>query len=723
MAVINKGIVKMNNIIKDTKKLDSQIAHTANLATSVSAKVRRLDLARSRVSESQQRVHDLIDLQLCGQGVTTAIVEEDYEVAAAHISRFLAMDLQLIKRTADDVQGSESSISESVRTLEAGANEMREITVRRFEEAVKKDDLASVERFFKIFPLLGHHHDGIEKFSKYICTKLAAKNQKELKTAMDIAKADKRVHLAYADAMTSLLENSARVIEVNQPIVEAYYGHGYLMEMLKILQRQCDSDVKNLFNEFIKNRQIDRRKEQINEVFSRNSNTSSSSSTLGHYRMNSGGSIDKLNPNDIDGTIAEIAIMHSRVELYFRFMKRRVSMDIEESSGEQLSTKEKLENLNKFLQNSDLRRQAQELLGTYLLFERYFMEESVLKAIALDVHDSGQLSSSMVDDVFFILRKSIRRSLTTMSVNGTCAVINNAAACVDNDFVNALKSQLQQGYPSGYIDLAQAYSAIQNTLQQGKIHSSDSEKARINFLVYLNNADISTEYIDTLWRTMEQEITGAYPTMTSVEKQMIDSCLSELKSVRDTLKACVDFGMQQLRSSAINPRLHPWVDQYLSYKHQLTEEELAAYEAGETFVQFLIVQIDGLLNTFKPCLTSRNYDALISIVASELTTRLERAIKKCVFNRSGGLVLDQEVRALGAYLTSATSWFVRDKMTRLTQIATILNLEKVSEINEYWNPQHSTELTSWRISQNEVKTILTLRTDFRMEDIKRIRLQ
>ncbi|XP_013109416.2 conserved oligomeric Golgi complex subunit 4 [Stomoxys calcitrans] len=718
---ITRATKKMSNVGKDTNKLDDQIVHTAMLATSVSAKVRRLDLARCRVSESQQRVHDLIDLQLCSQGVTTAIVDEDYEVAAAHISRFLDMDLQLLKRTADDVQGSASSISESVRTLETGTSEMRQIAVRRFEEAVKKDDLASVERFFKIFPLLGHHQEGIEKFSKYICTKLATKNQKELRNTMDIAKANKRDHIAYADAMTSLLENTARVIEVNQPIVEAYYGAGHLLEMLKILQRQCDEDVKNLLTTFSKNRQIDLRKQKINDVRARYPNTSSSgASKLGHYRMNSGGSLDKLNPKDIDSTIVEITVMHSRVELYFRFMKRRVAADIEECSEDKTMRNDKIENLNRVLQQSDLRRQTQELLGTYLLFERYFMEESVIKAIALDVHENGQLSSSMVDDVFFILRKSIRRSLTTMSVNGTCAVINNAAASLDNDFVNALKSHLQLGYPSGYIDLTQAYNAIQSSLQQGKLHSSDNEKARVNFLVYLNNADIATEYIDTLWRTMEHEIAGTYSSMTTIEKQLIESCLSELKSVRDTLKACVDFGMQQLRSSAINPRLHPWVDHYLSYKHQLTEDELSAYEAGETFVQYLIVQIDGLLNTFKQFLTPRNYDALISIVASELTLRLEKTIKKCVFNRLGGLVLDQEVRALGAYLASATSWSVRDKMTRLTQIATILNLEKVSEVNEYWNPQNSSELP-WRISQNEVKTILTLRSDFRMEDIKRIR--
>lgn len=36
------------------------------------------------------------------------------------------------------------------------------------------------------------------------------------------------------------------------------------------------------------------------------------------------------------------------------------------------------------------------------------MEESILKAIALDTFEPGQKCSSIVDDVFFIIRKSIR---------------------------------------------------------------------------------------------------------------------------------------------------------------------------------------------------------------------------------------------------------------------------------------------------------------------------
>jgi hypothetical protein len=55
------------------------------------------------VSECQQRVHDLLDLQLCSDGVQTALRNEDFEKAAAHIHRFLSMDQHLLKQTADDV--------------------------------------------------------------------------------------------------------------------------------------------------------------------------------------------------------------------------------------------------------------------------------------------------------------------------------------------------------------------------------------------------------------------------------------------------------------------------------------------------------------------------------------------------------------------------------------------------------------------------------------------
>lgn len=50
----------------------------------------------------------------------------------------------------------------------------------------------------------------------------------------------------------------------------------------------------------------------------------------------------------------------------------------------------------------------QELLGAYLALERYFLEESVNKALGMDALDPDQQTSSMVDDVFFIVQKCVR---------------------------------------------------------------------------------------------------------------------------------------------------------------------------------------------------------------------------------------------------------------------------------------------------------------------------
>lgn len=80
------------------------------------------------------------------------------------------MDQSLLQKTATDVENV-SSILKSIRTLEDAAGQLRAIVKHKFDDAVKSEDLASIERFFKIFPLLGMHEEGIEEFCTYLRTK------------------------------------------------------------------------------------------------------------------------------------------------------------------------------------------------------------------------------------------------------------------------------------------------------------------------------------------------------------------------------------------------------------------------------------------------------------------------------------------------------------------------------------------------------------------------
>lgn len=54
----------------------------------------------------------------------TAIKDEDYEVGASHVKRYLAMDKNILEKTADDVS-SMTSVNKAVDTLEKAAKEMR----------------------------------------------------------------------------------------------------------------------------------------------------------------------------------------------------------------------------------------------------------------------------------------------------------------------------------------------------------------------------------------------------------------------------------------------------------------------------------------------------------------------------------------------------------------------------------------------------------------------
>nr|CAD7453185.1 unnamed protein product [Timema tahoe] len=803
---VTKVLPNLHIVHSDTRRLTDMITFTSTLAENVSAKVRHLDIARSRVSECQQRVHDLLDLQLCSDGVQTALRSEDYEKAAGHVHRFLSMDQNLLIQTADDVAEDCTSVTNSSTLLEEAATRLSKVVTAKFDEAVRSQDLASVERFFKIFPLLGLHDQGLAKFSHYLCSKLQETAQKNLKTALETKLTDKRANVIYADTLTLLFEGIARVVEIHQPLIETYYGLGRLIGIIPHLQRECDRQTKKVLAEFSKHRQLDHKLQQVDDYYR---------GPVGVYGKHP---VDKLDPKELDLFLGELTIMHSRAELYVRFVRRRVMNDLEVGVPNVQTRAALVTELETTLQGSELCHRMQELLSHYFLLERYFMEGSVRKAVDMDSLEEGSLTSSMVDDVFFIVRKSIRasgetssmvddvffmvrksirasgetssmvddvffmeehqvrhpawwtmcsswsgrasgetssmvddvffmvrksirasgetstmvddvffmvrksnrRASSSASLDGVCAVINNACSLLEMDLCGVLRQQLKQGYPSGYLDLTQAYNVLHSTIQQGRLQASDSEQARLMFLAYLNNADVSTEYIDTLRQSLSEEVPSVLSPLKAHERDKLESCLSGLASVNASLRAVVDYGIQQLRASAIKPRVSPWVDSFLAVSHQLSEEEFASYEADEAFIQNLIMNLQGLLTSLKPNLTPGNYDTIVSILTSEVTSHMEKVVLKSSFNRLGGLVLDKEVRALVGYLTSATSWSIRDKFARLTQIATVLNLERVTEISDYWG--NSSSPLTWRLTPTEIRQIMSLRTDFRSEDIKRLKL-
>lgn len=78
---------------------------STGLHTLASYFVSSVILLQTRLYNVIQRADDILDLKFCTDGVQTALRNEDYEQAAAHIHRYLSLDQSVIELSR---QGDES---------------------------------------------------------------------------------------------------------------------------------------------------------------------------------------------------------------------------------------------------------------------------------------------------------------------------------------------------------------------------------------------------------------------------------------------------------------------------------------------------------------------------------------------------------------------------------------------------------------------------------------
>uniref|UniRef100_A0A674CLF7 Conserved oligomeric Golgi complex subunit 4 n=1 Tax=Salmo trutta TaxID=8032 RepID=A0A674CLF7_SALTR len=674
----------------DASQLSGMITFTCSLAENVSSKVRQLDLAKTRLYKVIQRADDILDLKFCTDGVQTALHNEDYEQAAAHIHRYLSLDQSVIELSR---QGEESSaVDASLAMLQEAEQRLKVLVAERLDEAVTRGDLAQVERFFKIFPLLGLHEQGLARFGQYLCSQLASKADENLLLAVGGELGERRAALVFADTLTLLLEGIARVVETHQPIVETYYGPGYLYTLITHLQQECDRQAQKVVDKFIQQRDYHNKFQIVQSSMMKSMPT------------------EKIEPRELDPVLLEVTLMNARSELYLRFLRRRMMADFEVGDATATSgiVQEHKHNVEKLLKHCMLGQLMQELIGYYIPMEEYYMRETVSKAVAMDTYEKGQLTSSMVDDCFYIVKKCISRALSSSSIDCLCAMINHSTSVLESDFREVLYNKLRQGFPATTLQdiqrgVSSAVSLMQSSLQQGKFNNLGIDSAEVAKAAFLS--DCSKLFTQ-----------GAG----SGEQAKIDSCLSDLVNTSSKFKDLLQEGLTELNTTAIKPQVKPWISSFLSISHNIEEEEFNEYEANDPWVQQLIVNLEQLMAEFKAGLSSVIYDTLTSLMTSLVSMEMEKTVLKCTFSRLGGLQFDKELRSLVAYLTTVTTWTIRDKFARLTQMATILNLERVTEILDYWGP-NSGPLT-WRLTPAEVRQVLALRIDFRSEDIKRLRL-
>ncbi|KAK6918694.1 Conserved oligomeric Golgi complex, subunit 4 [Dillenia turbinata] len=667
---LQKSAQVLEIVRADSDYMLSNVRSTCDLADQVSGKVRELDLAQSRVNSTLLRIDAIVERANCIDGVKRALETEDFEFAAGYVQTFLQIDSKY-----------RDSGSDQTEQLMASKKQLESIVRRRLSAAIDRRDHPSILRFVRLFSPLNLEEEGLQSYVGYLKKVIAMRSRLQFEHLIEIMEQNPSGpnRVDFVGCLTDLFKDIVVAIEENDEILRSLCGEDGVVYAIIELQEECDSRGSLILKNYMEYRKLGRLASEINS-YSKN--------------LLAVGASEGPDPREIELYLQEILLLTQLGEDYTEFMlskiKRLSSVDPEVGSRATRS-----------FRSGSFSRVAQDITGFYVILEEFFMVENVRKAINIDEHVPDSLTTSMVDDVFYVLQSCCRRAISTSNINSVLAVLSGTINLLSNEYQEALQQKIREPNLGAKLFLG----------------GVGVQKTGTEIATALNNMDVSSDYVLKLWHEIEEQCGEVFPAPADREK--VKSCLSELGEMSNNFKQALNAGMEQLVAT-VTPRIRPVLDNVGTISYELSEAEYADNEVNDPWVQRLLHSVENNVAWLLPLMTANNYDSFVHLVIDFIAKRLEVIMMQKRFNQLGGLQLDRDARALVSHFSGMTQRTVRDKFARLTQMATILNLEKVSEILDFWG-ENSGPVT-WRLTPAEVRRVLGLRVDFKPEAIAALKL-
>lgn len=640
----------------------------------MSGKVRELDLAQSRVNDTLLRIDAIVEKTACIDGVTKALDVEDYESGANYVRTFLNIDAKYKDSGKDNEQ--RETLFESKKRLEA-------IVRRKLANAVDQRDHESVVRFIKLFSPLGLEEEGLQVYVSYLKKVISVRAKVEFEELVEMM-GDGRGNgngnkVDFVGCLTNLFKDIVLAIEENDEILRSLCGEDGIVYAICELQDECDSRGSLVLKKYMEYRKLSKLTSEINA-----------------YKNDvvNGEDVEGPDPREIELFLEEILSLTQLGEDYTEYMVSKIK-------GLSQVDPELTPRATKAFRSGNFSKVVQDITSYYVILEGFFMVENVRKAIKIDEHVMDSLTTSMVDDVFYVLQSCCRRSISTSNIHSVIAALSSAVSLLGGEYNDALQQKMREPNLGAKLFLG----------------GVGVQKTGIDIATALNNMDVSSEYALKLRHEIEEQCAEVFPAPNDREK--IKSCLSELGEMSNCFKKALVAGLEQLVGT-VTHRIRPVLDSVATVSYELSEEEYAENEVNDPWVQRLLHAVETNSGWLQPLMTSNNYDSFVHLVIDFIVKRLEVIMMQKRFSQLGGLQLDRDVRALVSHFSGMTQRTVRDKFARLTQMATILNLEKVSEILDFWG-ENAGPMT-WRLTPAEVRRVLGMRVDFKPEAIAALKL-
>ncbi|KAF7673224.1 glycoside hydrolase family 125 protein [Alternaria burnsii] len=671
---------------------NGMLSDAASTASRISSAVKRLDQEQSNVKATLEVVEQVAELKACVLGVHGSMgAPQDWETAAGYLHRAAKIPDDVVNGSFADEIVPTAEVPDPPRvTLDAAAESLCGLFLREFEKAAQEGDGSKVTRFFKLFPLIGRTHVGLDAYGRYVCQGVASRARTNFNSA---APAQRNEPFFYGNTITKLFEHIAQIVDGHEPLVERHYGSGMMQKVIERLQIEADVQGGIMLDTWHEERHIDRKLTDIKSyAFSflvqsflpsqkpASGIPRSSSPANGAGRVSEDEGVDM---KEIDGLLGEGALMLGRYALYARFLSDKCAPAEPEDRIDYGLV------MPNFLATSNLHKKVNShLIEPVNAMTTFFFRRSVEKAFQLDeapadltLNPTKPLGSnppfitSAVDDVMYIVNQVIQRTLATSQRAVVSSVVPAVSHILGAEFIGMIQRKMRdESYPKPVI--------------QGGLPPEDKV---IAFLVLINNLDIANDYVK---RIVSQQLgrhsqAGEEDTKSPLhdlfpfghDAVFVENTLKTMeKSFASKSGDLLNDGITVLFSNVLKPRIRPILaEAFRDIKYDPEDGENEDEE--EEDVDVVKSRFDRgwgvVIRPIKRILTSANFDRLLALGLNSLASSLEKRIKSYYgrVNELGAVRLERDVAGIITAATSGGAYSLRDAFQKSTQMTLILNME------------------------------------------------
>jgi len=390
--------------------------------------------------------------------VKTALESEDYESAAKFVQRFLQIDLQY-----------KDSGSDQSEQLHASKEQLEGIAKKKLLAAIDQRDHPTILRFVRLYSPLGMETEGLQLYVGYLKKVIALRGRMEYENVVELMEQGLG-QVNFVGCLTNLFKDIVMAIEENDEILRGLCGEDGVAYAICELQEECD-----LRGSLILKKYMDFRKLAI---------LASDINNSPNLNILPGGASEGPDPREVELYVEEILSLMQLGEDYTEFMVSKIK-SLTSVDPELLPT------ATKAFRNKSFSKAIQDVTRYYVILEGFFMVENVRKAIRIDEHVPDSLTTSMVDDVFYVLQSCLRRAISTSNISSVIAVLSYAGSLLGNDYHEALQQKIRE--PNLGARLFLGGIGVENTGTE--------------IATALNNMDVSCEYILKLKHEIEEQCT------------------------------------------------------------------------------------------------------------------------------------------------------------------------------------------------------------------------